>query len=620
MKSNSIGKTFAENDPSKFWQDIHKFIGKKRISPNNIDGETDSNKIANNIACKYEELYNTVSFNQIEMNELMENVTSDIKHRCIEGGCNSQHHISVTNIESAMKHIKSNKKDGFDDVSTSHLIHASSVLSIHMSLLFTAMLHHGFSPSQFRFSKLIPIVKNKRKSLHDSNNYRAIALSSIMGKVFDWVLLNLYSSSFNTSDLQFGFKSGSSTVTCTYVLDEVTNYYNQRGSDVFVVLLDASKAFDRVNYIHLFNELKTKALCPLVLRFLINMYILQSMCVSWENENSFNFLASNGVKQGGVLSPILYGIYNDLLLTMLKEFGIGCYVGCTFVGALAYADDVVLLCPTKTGLLKMLNICKQFSCKYDVVFNANKSKLIVYSNIQTSVNNINITFQGKKNSAESGGVHLGNIIGKDSHKKRISDGISEFNKRLNVLLLTFSHCHSSVKYHLFKTFCMPLYGSQLWDLTLKESQRLYTAWYKAVRRIYKISPRSHRKFVYEIADDPPIDFQIHRRFIKFVHSLLRNKNQIVNMCVKLAMEGSCSPLCNNISLVCFRYQLDRNAIARSSYSTSFPIVKRMHYNNLTNDDKATVQFAKELISSRDYRVINLCKEHLSFLLDYMLCD
>ena len=42
--------------------------------------------------------------------------------------------------------------------------------------------------------------------------------------------------------------------------------------------------------------------------------------------------------------------------------------------------------------------------------------------------------------------------------------------------------------------------------------------------------------------------------------------------------------------------------------------KRMHYYNLTNDDKATVQFAKELISSRDYRVINLCKEHLSFLL------
>ena len=36
---------------------------------------------------------------------------------------------------------------------------------------------------------------------------------------------------------------------------------------------------------------------------------------------------------------------------------------------------------------------------------------------------------------------------------------------------------------------MPLYGSQLLDLTLKESQRLYTAWCKAVRRIYIMSPR-----------------------------------------------------------------------------------------------------------------------------------
>ena len=197
LKSNSIAKTFAENDPSKFWQDIHQFIGK---TLNNIDGETDSNEIANNFACKNEKSYNTVSFNKIEMNELMQDVTSDIKHRCIEGGCNSQHQISVTNIESAIKHIKSNKKDGFDDVSTSHLIHASSVLNIQKSLLFTAMLHHGFSPSQFRFSKLIPIVKNRRKSLHDSNNYRAIALSSIMGKVFDWVLLELCSSSFNNNN------------------------------------------------------------------------------------------------------------------------------------------------------------------------------------------------------------------------------------------------------------------------------------------------------------------------------------------------------------------------------------------------------------------------------------
>ena len=316
-----------------------------------------------------------------------------------------------------MKHIKHNKHDGSDDISISHLIYAPQAINVHMSLLFTAMLHHGFSPMQFRFSKLIPIVKNKRKSLNDSNNYRAIALSSVMGKVFDWVLLELYKNNVNTSDLQFGFKAGSSTVTCTYVFDEVTTYYNQRGSDVYAMFLDASKAFDRVNYVRLFNEMRKKGLCPLVTRFLINMYVLQSMCVSWEMSKSFSFSVSNGVKQGGVLSPILYGIYNDLLLNMLKESGVGCYIGCTFIGALAYADDVVLLSPTRAGLLKMLNICNIFSCKYDVVFNADKSNLIVYTCNQHKIDDVHVTFQGKQVRAEKNGVHLGNLIGNDLHKK-----------------------------------------------------------------------------------------------------------------------------------------------------------------------------------------------------------
>ena len=74
-------------------KDIHNLTGKKRISPNNIDGETDGDKIANNFAGEYEELYNTVSFDQIEINELLQTVSSDIKHGCIGGGCNSQHHI-----------------------------------------------------------------------------------------------------------------------------------------------------------------------------------------------------------------------------------------------------------------------------------------------------------------------------------------------------------------------------------------------------------------------------------------------------------------------------------------------------------------------------------------------
>ena len=58
------------------------------------------------------------------------------------------------------------------------------------------------------------------------------------------------------------------------------------------------------------------------------------------------FPVRNGVRQGGIISPVLCWIYIDGLLCMLSESGVGCYIGRVFVGALAYADDNALLAPT----------------------------------------------------------------------------------------------------------------------------------------------------------------------------------------------------------------------------------------------------------------------------------
>ena len=83
------------------------------------------------------------------------------------------------------------------------------------------------------------------------------------------------------------------------------------------------------------------------------------------------------MKQGGVLSPILFCIYMDNLLLSLKNNGVGCHVGSEFCGAFGYADDIILLSPS--GLQTMLNCCSQFASKYDVIFNPSKSKSIILS-------------------------------------------------------------------------------------------------------------------------------------------------------------------------------------------------------------------------------------------------
>ena len=92
-----------------------------------------------------------------------------------------------------------------------------------------------------------------------------------------------------------------------------------------MLLLDASKAFDRVEYVKLFSDLRERKLCPTVLRLLMNMYVNQCLQVRWNSLVSDRFSIANGVKQGGGgLSPILFSIYMDKLIKQLRNSNIGC--------------------------------------------------------------------------------------------------------------------------------------------------------------------------------------------------------------------------------------------------------------------------------------------------------
>ncbi len=88
---------------------------------------------------------------------------------------------------------------------------------------------------------------------------------------------------------------------------------------------------------------------PLVLRPLLYMYTNQSLQVRWGNHTSAKFSVKNGVKQGGVLSHILFSIYMNGLFDRLRVSGIGCRIGNQYTGGLGYADDLTLIVSSKTA-------------------------------------------------------------------------------------------------------------------------------------------------------------------------------------------------------------------------------------------------------------------------------
>ena len=131
---------------------------------------------------------------------------------------------------------------------------------------------HGYIPADWQAGTIIPLLKsgNLDKSLLSS--YRPITLSSIFGKVIDLMILNRHLETFNSSDLQFGFKSSHSTNHCTFVAKEVIAYYINNGSDVFSCSIDMQKAFDRVDLTKLFKKLLQRPIPVLIVRILFHLY------------------------------------------------------------------------------------------------------------------------------------------------------------------------------------------------------------------------------------------------------------------------------------------------------------------------------------------------------------
>ena len=128
-------------------------------------------------------------------------------------------------------------------------------MHLHLSLLFNLFLHHGFLPDIFCQAVIIPLVKCKTGDLNDVNNYRAIAISTAVSKILEHILLDFLQAGEVADDYQFGFKKHHSTTLCTQVLKQTVKYYTTRGSHVFSCFIDFKKAFDTVDYWHLFTKL-----------------------------------------------------------------------------------------------------------------------------------------------------------------------------------------------------------------------------------------------------------------------------------------------------------------------------------------------------------------------------
>ena len=187
-----------------------------------------------------------------------------------------------------------------------------------------------------------------------------------------------------------------------------------------------------------------------------------------------------------------------------------------------------------------------------------------------------------------------------------------------MLMAQFGNVFSDTRYELFKTYCMPLYGCQLWDFSKPEVDRFYTAWRKAIRFIWRLPYRSHCKLLPLICGDIPVEVQLHKRFLKFFHKVITSNNDIVNFCGRLALGGSCSRTCNSLNFICAKYSMNKCNLENDNIQCILHDISSTAIQDIDDNSDLTGAFIQELCLARDKKFnTNFSRQQLNETIEYL---
>ena len=475
-RADALAQDLSDKDVDGFWKTMNKMNSCNTILANVIDGVTGPDSIASYWKQHFDKLLNVHdNCNNSLKNDILSNFDK-IKH-------NSNMAVSTKSVSEIIGKLECGKSAGPDGIGAEYLKFSNIKIHVLLSMCFTLCLAHGYLPPAMIETTIVPIVKNKSGNLSDSSNYRPIALATIIFKMFESVLLLKCAEYLSTSDNQFGFKSCHSTDLCIYTLKEFIDYYKTRGTTVYVTFLDASKAFDRIDHWLLFDKMIKKGVPLFIIKLLVFWYSRQRMFVRWGDTCSTSFCVTNGVKQGGIISPMLFNLYMDDLSLMLNCSGIGGYIGTSFINHLCYADDLCLISLSSSGMQHLLNICNEYATTQKLLYNGSKSFSLCFKKNTLKVSAPSFYLDQMKIPTVKQCRYLGITISTLNSDIDLKRQMRKLYANVNLLLRKFSKCSVGVKCFLFKTYCSNLYGAPMWfDCTKAALKKLKIAYNNSLRR------------------------------------------------------------------------------------------------------------------------------------------
>ena len=381
----------------------------------------------------------------------------------------SMDHIKVTSngVIKLLKKINPHKAAGPDNIPARLLRELADSLGPMLAVLFQASLDTGVLPSIWKSAIVAPVFKKGDRN--SPSNYRPISLTVICCKLLEHIIHSSIMKHFILqnilTDFQHGFRKARSCESQLLItVDDIARNLDN-GLQTDVVLLDFSKAFDKVPHQRLLHKLRHYGVTGNLLTWIGGFLQGRVQTVILEGESSQQSPVSSGVPQGTVLGPLLFLAYiNDL-------------PDCVSAGSRVrlFADDSVIYrvinsTEDAVKLQQDLDSLQHWESQWLMEFHPEKCQVL---NITKRHNPVNFEYNihGHPLQVVSEAKYLGVVLTNDlSWNRHIESTSMKGMRALSFLRRNLGSCPPKIKERCYNTFVRPIleYASCVWSPSTKK--------------------------------------------------------------------------------------------------------------------------------------------------------
>ena len=491
-------------NPSKWWKKVKGLMGNDKYKVdfnkvvdcrgNLIEGK---DKVFDIWTSHFNELLN----NQDDQNNNTRDTDSELD---VTGGSRGKFDeldrpLDKEEVEKAIRDVRLNAAPGQDMIIGKWV--KNGVVTDFTFKFCEKCLELGQIPNAWRNGYIVPIPKGTSKGVPDPRKFRGISVLSVVYKIFCTVVKNRLIEVAESNGLlceeQNGFRKGRGCVDNILMLSLLGSKYSKVGDGLRCGFIDLQKAYDSVNRDKLWDKLGKMGIKGKLLECMQSIYEDVTCTVKLGEECGKSFCVQSGLRQGCVLSPLLFRLYINELPQLLKDNGLGVKVDeGTKVPGLLYADDLAIFADSDDNLNKAFDVVNEWCKVCDLKVNVEKCNVIHFRRKKTEQTRCVFKIGEQIIQTTQSYKYLGVVLNEFlEDKAMISEALNKGRKALYEVI-RMKRQIGQIGWRSFSKLFMSLvlpsmmYGCEVWGLMGKHGKQLERVQLTAIRNFLGV----HSKF------------------------------------------------------------------------------------------------------------------------------